>query len=115
MPRETGSVNKNRAFLIKKLKEMFGKDFDPIIRASEQATRLHAMAMDADDPKTVKDSIDSWLKIGEFVMPKMRAMEMSMDDDTVEALKTISEKMDHAEASRIYQEAIKSDVKEFQH
>ena len=77
MAREYGSVNKNRAFLIKKLKEMFREDFDPILRASEQATRLHAMAMDSDDSKTVKDSVDSWLKIGEFVMPKMRAMEMT--------------------------------------
>lgn len=56
---------------------MFGSDFDPILRAAEQATRLHAMAMDSDSASDVKSSVDAWLKIGEFVQPKLKAVEIS--------------------------------------
>lgn len=56
---------------------MFGDDFDPIMRAAEQATRLHAMAMDSDSAQDVKASVDSWLKIGEYVHPKLKAVEIS--------------------------------------
>ncbi len=72
---------KNRVYLHNKLKEMFGDEFEPILRASEQALRLHAMAMDSDDSKVVKDSIDAWIRINKFFLPELKAVEHSQDPD----------------------------------
>jgi len=81
MARPKNAMNKNKEFLINRLKDMYGEDFDPIIKAAEQATRLHAASIDADDLKPLKDSIDAWLKIGEFVTPKLKAIEISQDPE----------------------------------
>ena len=115
MARPHNSKDKNRIFLMNRLKDLYGQDFDPIMRAAEQATRLHAAAIDADDTRPLKDSIDAWLKIGEFVMPKLKAVEHTVDDDTLIALKTIKSTMDYTEATQIYRDMLKSDAKELSH
>ena len=62
---------------------MYGEDFDPIIRASEQAILLHAEAMDTDENKVqaLKASVDAWLKIGEYVHPKLKSIEHDIGDN----------------------------------
>ena len=82
MPSRKGSPNKNKAFLINRLKEMYGDDFDPIMMAAEQAVRLHAAAIDDENAiQSLKTSVDAWLKIGEYVTPKLKALELSQDPD----------------------------------
>ena len=39
-----GVLNKNRQFLIKRLKDMYGDDFEPIIKAAENALRMNKLA-----------------------------------------------------------------------
>lgn len=78
MARTHGSTNKNKAFLLNKLKEMYGDDFDPIIRMAEQATRLHALAIDSEEgSKALMDSVTAWDKIAQYVQPKLKAVEIN--------------------------------------
>ena len=83
MGRPHNSKDKNRKFLLNRLQDMYGKDFDPIMRAAEMAVLLQAEAMSTEEnrSKTLKDSIDAWLKVGEFIMPKLKAVELSQDPE----------------------------------
>jgi len=84
MGRPAGSTNKNREFLHNRLKDMFGDDFDPIIKAAEMATLLQAEAMSCEDQQRVqamKASVDGWLRIGKFLTPELRAVELTGDGD----------------------------------
>ena len=53
---------------------MFGDDFDPIIRMSEQATELHELARENRDVSSLKASIDAWDKIAVYVEPKLKSV-----------------------------------------
>ena len=73
-----GVPNKNKAYLMKRLQDMFGDDFDPIIRMAEQATRLHAQAIDSEEgTRALIDSISAWDKIAQYVQPKLKAIEIT--------------------------------------
>ena len=73
MASRAGSPNKNKAFLLNRLKDMFGNDFDPIIRMAEQATELHRVASERRDIASLKASIDAWDKVAVYVEPKLKA------------------------------------------
>ena len=74
MPSRAGSPNKNKAFLLNRLKNMFGENFDPIIRMSEQAAELHDIARERRDVSSLKASIDAWDKIAVYVEPKLKSV-----------------------------------------
>lgn len=101
MARPHGSKDKNRQFLWRRLQDMFGDEFDPIIRAAEQAARLHNVAAKSEDPKVLRSSVDSWCKVGEFVSPKIRAMELSQDPDNPLFEMTADER--YSEFRRLFQ------------
>ena len=44
MPSRAGSPNKNKAFLLNRLQDMYGDDFHPIMRMAENAALLHEQA-----------------------------------------------------------------------
>ena len=46
MARPLGGSNRNSRFLLTKLKEMYGKDFEPIIKSAENAVRMQEIADD---------------------------------------------------------------------
>jgi len=73
MASRAGSPNKNKAFLLNRLKDMFGDDFDPIIRMAQQATELHRVAGERGDIPSLKASIDAWDKVAVYVEPKLKA------------------------------------------
>jgi hypothetical protein len=79
--RPKGSTSKNTKFLLNKLQEMYGSDFDPVMRMAEMATLLQARAMDAeaDDSKVIKDAIDGWDKIAKYVTPALKAQEVTLN------------------------------------
>ena len=53
---------------------MFGEDFDPIIRMSEQAAELHHLARERRDVSSLKASIDAWDKVAVYVEPKLKSV-----------------------------------------
>ena len=80
MPSRKGSPNKNKSFLLNKLKDMYGDDFHPIMNMAENAVKLQAAADENPEASTYKAAIDGWEKIAQYVEPKLKAVEMTGKD-----------------------------------
>lgn len=91
MPSRKGSPNKNRQFALNKLKEVFGNDFDPVIRMAENAVELQKIALTEKEPKTIKDALDGWDKVAAYTSPKLKAVELSGGLDLVAHEKALDE------------------------
>jgi len=76
----TRGQGKNKKFLLKRLQEMYGESFHPIIRMAERANDLDNLATAEPDALTLKASIDAWDKIANYTEPKLKAVEVSSDD-----------------------------------
>lgn len=79
MPSRAGSPNRNKAFLLNRLQDMYGDDFHPILRMAENAVTLHERARETLDPDALKVSIDAWDKIAAYTEPKLKASEITLE------------------------------------
>ena len=79
MPSRAGSPNRNKAFLLDRLKDMYGEDFHPIMRMAENAVTLHDQARGTMDTNDLKSSIDAWDKIAQYTEPKLKASEVNLN------------------------------------
>ena len=79
MPSRAGSPNRNKAFLLDRLKDMYGEDFHPIMRMAENAVTLHDQARGTMDTTDLKSSIDAWDKIAQYTEPKLKASEVNLN------------------------------------
>ena len=81
MSREKGIPNKNKAFLLNRLKDMYGDEFHPIMRMAENAVKLQGAA-DTEEPNPVnyKMALEGWEKIAQYVEPKLKAIEVAGED-----------------------------------
>ena len=77
MPSRKGSPNRNKAFLLNRLQDMYGDEFHPIMRMAEQAVRLHEKA-EMGETNDIKASIDAWDKIAAYTEPKLKATEVDL-------------------------------------
>lgn len=112
MARPKGAESKNTKFLAGRLKDMYGDDFDPIMKAAENAVRMQELAtpeftqeqLEGMDGETLlkvtraeferrKECVTAWDKIGQYINPKLKAVEMSGElglrshEDALEDLK----------------------------
>jgi len=127
MARPVGALDKNKKFLLNRLKDMYGDSFDPIMRASALAYRLDALIADRDkaaaelkDPLEkieaeqatvglILQTIDKWLKVGEFTNGKVSAITLSQDpDNPLFDVHKIDAKMSHVEATQTYKDTLKA-------
>ena len=79
MPSRAGSPNRNKAFLLDRLRDMYGDDFHPIMRMAENAVTLHEQARGTMDAADLKASIDAWDKIAQYTEPKLKASEVNLN------------------------------------
>ena len=79
MPSRAGSPNRNKAFLMDRLKDIYGEDFHPIMRMAENAVTLHDQARGTMDTNDLKSSIDAWDKIAQYTEPKLKASEVNLN------------------------------------
>ena len=104
MARPTGTANKPKRMLVARLREVYGKDFNPIMKMAENATNLQKVAdlavsrlsevadktssSDEDDIKivaaalrgvstTANDAISAWDRIAVYVQPKLKQVELT--------------------------------------
>ena len=81
MASRAGSPNKNKQFLLKRLQDMFGEDFDPVISAAQNAIRMQEIASNTNDPvdefNQRKECVNAWDKIAQYVTPKLKSVELS--------------------------------------
>tara|TARA_R110002020_G_scaffold180877_3_gene375636 strand:- start:2270 stop:2557 length:288 start_codon:yes stop_codon:yes gene_type:complete len=79
MPSRAGRPNKNKAFLLNRLQDMYGEDFHPIMKMAENAILLQAEAEKELDAATLKTAVDAWDKVAQYTEPKLKAIEGTME------------------------------------
>lgn len=81
---------KNKVFLLKRLQDMYGDDFHPIMKMAENADKAQRLidGYEKDpesDPQTLfaglKFAVDAWDKVANYTEPKLKAVEVSGDVD----------------------------------
>lgn len=81
MPSRKGSPNKNKQFLLKRLQDMYGEEFHPIMRMAENAVKLQDIADEENDPIHYKSALDGWEKVAQYVEPKLKAIDVQGEVD----------------------------------
>lgn len=84
MPPRTGSPNKNKAFLNKRLEDMFGEDYHPIVNMTKNAVEYQKAinALDADTRLPLLCEANKlWEGVAQYVEPKLKAVEISGEID----------------------------------
>ena len=79
MPSRLGCPNRNKKFLHARLKEMYGEHFNPILRAAEADNQLHELAQETGTAADLSRSVDAWVRVGEFVEPRLKATTIEAD------------------------------------
>jgi hypothetical protein len=101
MPSRKGSPNKNKVFLLNRLRDMYGDDFHPIMKMAENAVEMQKLVTDDLDTSqklaALKNTIEAWDKIAQYTEPKLKAIELGHDkasnvyhhlgDDTLKRLR----------------------------
>ena len=78
MGRPLNSANKNKAYLLKRLQDMYGADFNPVIKVAENAVALQLAADNEPDKTEVRvAAVNAWDKVAQYVEPKLKAIEVS--------------------------------------
>jgi hypothetical protein len=70
--RDGSGRKRNRAFLMSRLKEMYGEDFDPILSMCEIATN------DENDD-TLK--LSAFKEVAQYLYPKLKSVEVTGDNE----------------------------------
>lgn len=97
MARPEGSANKNKAFLMARLQDMYGDDFHPIMNMAKNACE-YQKTIDQLDKDTrlplLPEANKLWEGIAQYVEPKLKAVEMNHgiqeNNPIAELLKEIS-------------------------
>ncbi len=87
MARPKGSLTKNKQHLLKRLQDMYGEDFHPIMNIAQNCVELQQAAQDAldcDRESKLKAANAEWSRIAEYTEPKLKAVEHSVDEDTAQ-------------------------------
>ncbi len=86
MASREGSPNKNKAFLMKRLQDMYGEDFHPIMSMAKNAFEFQRLidSGEKDPDSRGSDLVDAnklWDQIAQYVEPKLKAVEISGDPE----------------------------------
>jgi len=96
MPSRKGRPNRNKQYLLSRLKDMYGDDFDPIISMAKNCLTLQKIADDhrdgaitmskggdvlIDAASSAKMALEAWDKVAQYVEPKLKAIEISANSD----------------------------------
>ena len=80
MPSRLGSPNKQKAFLLSRLKAMYGEDFDPIMKMAEKAHAIDQIALESGEMEDHKAALSAFAAIAEYTTPKLRSVEIKTHD-----------------------------------
>ena len=102
MTRPAGTPNKNKAFLLNRLQDMYGEDFHPIVKIAENCVELQSKVDAIPEPEPDADGLitaeaiaehaaqkvmaikvanHEWSRIAEYTEPKLKAIEIQGDID----------------------------------
>ena len=66
--------------MMKRLQDMYGEEFHPIMKMAENAVTLDRLAAEEPDVQTLRASVDAWDRIAQYTEPKLKAMEITGED-----------------------------------
>lgn len=86
MASREGSPNKNKQFLLKRLQDMYGNEFHPIMNMAKNAYEFQELVdtKDGEPEFRGRDLIEAnklWEGIAQYVEPKLKAVEISGNPD----------------------------------
>ncbi len=97
MARPEGSANKNKAYLMARLQDMYGEEFHPIMNMAKNAHDYQKAIDELDEDEKVSlipEANKLWEGIAQYVEPKLKAVEMNHglqeNNPIAELLKQIS-------------------------
>lgn len=90
MARTPNTPNKNKQFLLKRLQDMYGDEFHPIMNMADMAMKLHKVAQTTEEVGDMKACIDAWDKIAQYTEPKLKATEVTGEGGGEIAIKLVS-------------------------
>ena len=78
--RPAGSLDRNKAFLIKRLQEMYGEDFDPVMQMAGHAYAIKQLLAEKGDVTSDEhvQAINAWDKIAQYTNAKLKSMEVDV-------------------------------------
>jgi len=101
MPSRAGSPNRNKQHLLNRLKDIYGSDFNPIMRIADNCSVLQIKAdkipYEADEKVVALQKCNAeWSRMAEYVVPKLKAVEISGEivadidiGESIESVKTV--------------------------
>ena len=110
--RPKGTVAKNHQFLLNRLQDMYGKDWNPILKAAEMATRMHLVAEQSDEMADMKASVDAWTKVAEFVTPRLKAVEIQGSEKAARQIRDVQINIVSAASDGLIEQSAKSLIKD---
>lgn len=75
----TGRRNKRRVKVL--LQQLFGEDFNPVVKMAENAMALQKLAEDNPTPEAIKDAASVWKDVSPYVEPKLSATQVDASVD----------------------------------
>ena len=76
-----GKRNRNKEFLMARLKEMYGKDFHPIMKMSQNAIEMQKLVDEENTIENRDKAITAWDKIAKYTEPQLKAIEVIPGDE----------------------------------
>lgn len=110
--RPKGTVAKNHQFLLNRLQDMYGESFNPILKAAEQATRMHVLAEESGKMEDLKSSVDAWDKIASYLTPKLKAVELNTSDKASRQISSVTINVVGADKADVLEHNGKSLIKD---
>lgn len=110
--RPKGTVAKNHQFLLNRLQDMYGKDWNPILKAAEMATRMHLLAEQSEEMADMKASVDAWDKVAQYIAPKLKAVEIQGSEKATRQIRDVQINIVSTASDGLIEQSAKSLIKD---
>ena len=89
MARPIGALGPKRRRTIANLQDLLGKDFDPLLSMIRMADALEKKAMQTGESKDMVDCANTYDKVLQYIMPRLKAVDVTSDDNVINMPTTI--------------------------
>ena len=79
--RPQGKRNRNKEYLMARLKDMYGEDFNPIMKMAGNAVEMQKLVDEENTIETRERAITAWDKIAKYTQPQLKAIEVTAGDE----------------------------------
>ena len=81
-----GELSKSqKEHFVKRMQNIYGKDFDPLMKMAENSMRLQGIAdSEADNSNAQIEANKEWERIAQFTTPKLKSVEHTGDKQITE-------------------------------